>query len=84
MGKGAEILVLDMGEPVRIVDLARNLILLSGFRPDHDIKIEFTGRRPGEKLFEELNELAEDGPDTSPEDYHLRRCLRPWVELSTS
>jgi FlaA1/EpsC-like NDP-sugar epimerase len=59
IGKGGEVFVLDMGEPVRIVDLARNLVLLSGLRPDRDIKFEFTGLRPGEKLFEELNLQSE-------------------------
>jgi FlaA1/EpsC-like NDP-sugar epimerase len=55
IGKGGEVFVLEMGEPVRIAELAENLILLSGLQPGQDIEIQYTGLRPGEKMFEELN-----------------------------
>jgi FlaA1/EpsC-like NDP-sugar epimerase len=71
MGKGGEIFVLDMGEPVKIVDLARELITLSGFSPGEDIEISFTGLRPGEKLFEEL----------SIEGEHMQRTRHPKIGI---
>ena len=54
MGEGGEIFILDMGTPIKIVDLARDLIRLSGLEPDRDIEIQFTRLRPGEKLYEEF------------------------------
>ena len=88
MGKGGEIFVLDMGEPVRVVDLARDMIRLAGLEPDVDVKIRFTSPRPGEKLTEELIGEGEqvvptghpkilriEGPEVEPESLalHLRR-----------
>ena len=75
IGKGGDVFLLDMGEPVKIVDLARSLILLSGLKPDKDIEIKFTGLRPGEKLFEELNLHDEALAPTS--HAKIRRYLSP-------
>ena len=71
VGNAGQVCVLDMGQPVKIVDLARNLILLSGLKPDEDIKIKFTGMRPGEKLYEELNTLLEDTVPTAHEKIRI-------------
>ena len=73
--KGGEIFVLDMGEPVKILSLAENLIKLSGYRVGEDIKIEFTGRRPGEKLYEELLMDEEGMKDTANRMIHIGKPI---------
>ncbi|MBW3665736.1 MAG: polysaccharide biosynthesis protein [Actinobacteria bacterium] len=77
MGEGGEIFVLDMGEPVRIVDLAEDLIRLSGLEPGRDIEIVFTGIRPGEKLFEELALDAENAERTRHPKIFIGRTSQP-------
>ncbi len=74
-GQGGEIFVLDMGEQVKIVDLARQMILLSGLRPEEDIEIKFTGLKPGEKLYEELQHSSEAHESTSHPRIH--RLIAP-------
>ena len=73
--KGGEIFVLDMGEPVKILDLAKNLILLSGHKPDEDIHIVFTGLRPGEKLYEEMLMDEEGLQDTANKLIHIGKPI---------
>ena len=73
--KGGEIFVLDMGEPVKIDDMARNLIRLSGYEPDVDIKIEYTGLRPGEKLYEELLMKEEGLQETANKLIHIGKPI---------
>lgn len=76
MAHGDEVFVLDMGQPVKILDMARDLIELSGFTPDRDIQIEFTGIRPGEKLFEEIL-TAEEGTLATKHDKIYVANLKP-------
>ncbi|MDE6815806.1 MAG: polysaccharide biosynthesis protein, partial [Lachnospiraceae bacterium] len=73
--KGGEIFVLDMGKPVKILELAKNLIRLSGYRVDEDIKIEFTGLRPGEKLYEELLMEEEGLKETANRLIHVGKPI---------
>jgi FlaA1/EpsC-like NDP-sugar epimerase len=87
IGRDGQICVLDMGEPVKILDLARNLITLSGLRPDEDIQIQFTGIRPGEKLYEELGTGLGNTVPTSHEKIRIfasgsMQCFAPeeWLE----
>lgn len=88
MGEGNETFLLQMGQPVRIVDMARNMIELSGLRPEQDIKIVFTGLRPGEKLHEELKSQSEEALPTSNDKIMVLTGVEPleageWNELRT-
>jgi FlaA1/EpsC-like NDP-sugar epimerase len=76
MGDGGEVFVLDMGEPVKIMDMAKDLIRLYGLEPEIDIQIEITGLRPGEKLFEELLNAEEGVIETDHEEIFKAICSR--------
>lgn len=76
MGKGGEVFVLDMGEPVKILDMAKQLIRLHGLEPEKDIPIEFIGLRPGEKMFEELLKAEEGVENTGHELIHKAICRK--------
>jgi FlaA1/EpsC-like NDP-sugar epimerase len=95
MGEGGEIFILDMGEPVRILDLAMDLITLSGLKPFEDIDITFTGMRRGEKLFEELETVGESiaktrhpkifiGQIAAYPEAKVRQALKQCERLATS
>jgi FlaA1/EpsC-like NDP-sugar epimerase len=77
MGEGNETFLLQMGEPVRIVDMARNMIELSGLRPDQDVRVVFTGLRPGEKLHEDLKNDSEEALPTSNDKIMVLTGVEP-------
>ena len=78
IGRGGEIFILDMGRPVKIMDMARQMIELSGYKPDIDIEIKLTGLRPGEKLFEELCHTEEThAPTEHPRIFQLKSDPEP-------
>ncbi|TMA64375.1 MAG: NAD-dependent epimerase/dehydratase family protein, partial [Deltaproteobacteria bacterium] len=83
LGRGGEIFILDMGQPVRILDLARQMIRLSGFEPDEDIPIRFIGLRPGEKLHEELMTAEEEVAATQHDRIKVVRAsgLQTWPDI---
>ncbi len=82
MGHGGEVFIFDMGEPVKIVDLANKMIKLAGFIPGEDIRIEFSGLRPGEKLFEELLNKSEEVMPTHHKKIMISKVNKKW-SLST-
>ena len=73
--RGGEIFILAMGEPVKIDTMARNMILLSGYEPDVDIRVEYTGLRPGEKLYEELLMKEEGMQETANKLIHIGKPI---------
>jgi FlaA1/EpsC-like NDP-sugar epimerase len=77
LGRGGEIFILDMGDPIRIADLAENLIALAGYEPGRDIAIRFTGLRPGEKRAEELVHPFEERLPTAFEKIGIARAAGP-------
>ena len=82
LGKGNDVFIFDMGEPVKILDLAKKMIRLSGLRPDIDIKITYSGLRPGEKLYEELLYKKEVTiPTKNPKIYHAQTIRKEYEQL---
>ena len=79
IGRGGEVFVLDMGKPIKIVDLAKEMIRLSGYEPDQDIPIVFVGPRPGEKFFEDIL-TAEEGTEATKNEKIFMAKLAPVEE----